>query len=517
KRIFLTGDLGRIGRDGRLELAGRRDFQEKIRGYRVDLTEIETVLASHARIKEAVVAAREKEDGEKYLLAYIVCAGSPPPTAGELRRFLLESLPEYMVPSDFITLTELPLTPTGKVDRKRLPAPEHTRPEMDDALISPRNALELRLAKMWEKLLNMRPVGIKDNFFELGGHSILAMRMVSRIEKLTGRTMPVTVLFEAPTVETLAELLVKDGWSPSRICLIPVQPGGSKPPLFYIPPAGMTVIGAADLSRYLGEDQPLYGLQPRGISGRKIEPHRSVEEMASCYIEEIRQVQPEGPYYLAGRCFGGVVAFEMAQQLLAQGQRTAFLGMIDTVFPPGYFRDFGQKKKERAAKPNGRETGSLRRYAGRLLYYLSERPRHLPRALYRKIKTVLKRAFRRTAAQTRKTCRKIYFYASRISLNPGKRRVYRVEVAQYHAKRAYAPSVYPGRITCFWPSEAEQRIARKRIGWQKLSTEMIESHVIPGDHYTMTFEPNVGVLAAALKKCLADAAVESRRRRDENG
>src|SRR5713226_1548702 len=328
-RLYRTGDLARYRSDGGIEFLGRMDQQVKVQGFRIELGEIESVLNKHSSVRHAVVSVREEAPGDKRLVAYLVPASKGFPSPADLRQWLSDRLPEYMVPSAFVVLETLPLTPNGKVDRKKLPAPAQGKIEANACGTTPRDMLEQQLVKIWEKILGVRPVGLTDNFFELGGHSLISVRLSSEIKKLTGRSLPLATLFQTPTVGQLARILRRDGWSPQWQSLVPIQPGGSRPPLYCVHGGGGNVLFYRDLARHLGSDYPFYGLQCRGLDGNGNCLTR-VEDMASAYLKEIRELQPEGPYYLGGFCMGGSIAFEMAQQLTKEGQRVALLAMFDS-------------------------------------------------------------------------------------------------------------------------------------------------------------------------------------------
>ncbi|MGA3164142.1 MAG: amino acid adenylation domain-containing protein [Verrucomicrobiota bacterium] len=327
-RMYKTGDLARYRPDGNIEFLGRADHQVKIRGFRIELGEIEAVLGQHPAVREAVVVAREDVPGEKRLVAYVVADS----TADELRRFLKDKLPEYMVPAVVVLLEALPVTPNGKVDRRALPAPDRSRPELEKAFVAPRDDLELQLTHIWEEVLGVRPVGVRDNFFELGGHSLLAVRLFALIEKRLGKKLPLTAVFQGATVEHLAGLLRQPATSGPQSSLVPLQPGGSKRSLFLVHPAGGHVFPYIHLAQLLGSDQPCYGLQARGLENGQ-DPHSRIEDMAAWYIQALQTVQPTGPYLLGGWSMGGVVAFEMAQQLHSQGQQVALLALLDGRIP----------------------------------------------------------------------------------------------------------------------------------------------------------------------------------------
>ncbi|MCX6046238.1 MAG: amino acid adenylation domain-containing protein, partial [Chloroflexi bacterium] len=360
QKLYKTGDLARYLPDGNLEYLGRRDHQVKLRGYRIELGEIEAVLAQHPAVREVAVLARTipaaGQAGDKQLVAYLLPVagetgrpgegekGRPgdrepdnstglPLNEGELRRYLQEKLPEYMVPSHFVVMDAFPLTANGKLDRTALPAP--SMGGSTQHFVPPRDGVEMKLATIWTTVLGLQQVGVRDNFFDSGGNSLLAVRLVTQIQQAFGKTLPLTALFQRGSVEQMAGLLRQnssaDELTPSSP-VAPIQAAGTKPPFFCVPGAGGYVIYLYQLARGLGSDQPFYGLQAAGLEGDQ-PPHTTVEEMATYYVEAMRTVQPEGPYYLGGHSLGGWVAFEMARQLQAQGQSVALVAIIDTPVP----------------------------------------------------------------------------------------------------------------------------------------------------------------------------------------
>src|SRR5262249_24031818 len=221
-RLYRTGDLVRWRPDGNLEFLGRVDELVKVRGFRIELGEIEAVLGQHPNVRHGVVLAREDVPGDKRMVGYVVPQQGPGPSVRELRRFLKERLPEYMVPSAFVTLTEMPLTVNGKADRKALPAPDLGRAERDGDFVSPRNAVEETVASVWAAVLRLGEVGIHDNFFELGGNSLLATQAVARLRESLGRELPLRALFEEPTVAGLARRI--GAWTePASSVAIPIR------------------------------------------------------------------------------------------------------------------------------------------------------------------------------------------------------------------------------------------------------------------------------------------------------
>ena len=330
-RLYRTGDLARWLPDGRIDWLGRIDHQVKVRGFRIELGEIESVLGEYAEVKQCVVMARQDSPGETRVVAYVVPHEGHVLQPGRIRRSLREQLPDYMVPAAVVQLNTLPLTPNGKVNRLALPPPGDEAPDELTATVRPRNRLELQLAAIWEQVLGVTPIGVRDNFFELGGHSLLALQIFGAIEQTFGQRLPMSLLLQAPTIELLAETLSLKGCTIPWDSLVAIQPRGTRPPIFVVPGVGGNVLVFARLAKQLGQEQPVYGLQARGLDG-EARPFTRVEEMAAHYVQEIRGVRPRGPYFIGGTCTGGVVAYEMAQQLVGQGERV-ILAMMESWHP----------------------------------------------------------------------------------------------------------------------------------------------------------------------------------------
>jgi amino acid adenylation domain-containing protein len=331
-RLYRTGDLARYRADGNIEFLGRMDHQVKIRGVRIELGEIEAVLSRHPAVKLCVVLAREDSPGDKRLVAYVEMQSGQRAAVNDLREHLRTTLPDFMLPSAFVILEKLPLTSNGKIDRRALPKAGLIVQERTDPYVAPRDTIEFQLVRLWSKVLGQRRVGTHDNFFDLGGHSLLAVRIVVEIEKLYKRRLLLATLLQAPTIAELAEVLRQENLSPRWSCLVPIRAGGSRPPLLLMHSHGGNVLEYYPLANSLDQDQPVYALQARGLDGRIIRNPR-VEEMASVYLDELKSLQPEGPYYLGGFCFGGLLALEAAQQLRAAGEEVALVLMIQTSHP----------------------------------------------------------------------------------------------------------------------------------------------------------------------------------------
>ena len=329
-RLYRTGDLARYRADGALELLGRLDDQLKVRGVRIEPGEVEVVLATHPAVKQTAVIARDD-----HLVAYIVARAGAVLTGSELKRFAQVRLPEYAVPDTVINIDALPLTASGKIARRSLPAPEraHLTPA---SVCGPRTMTEARLADLWADTLGLARVGIHDNFFDLGGHSLLAVRLFAAVERTFVRKLPLSALFEAPTVAQFAELLERP--TTRNPSLVPIQVSGRRPPFFCVHAVDGEVLVFGQLARHLGSDQPFYALHPGELEAGAQGPV-SVESLAAHYLNEIMTVAPDGPFLLGGYSSGGNVAYEMARQLSGQQHNVGLVALFDT--SAFYTRGFG--------------------------------------------------------------------------------------------------------------------------------------------------------------------------------
>ncbi len=322
-RMYRTGDLARWLPEGVIEYLGRNDFQVKLRGFRIELGEIEARLIEHSLVREAVVLAHEQR-----LAAYIVAPREI--DIDELRRSLGTTLPEHMVPSAYVRLDALPLTSSGKLDRKALPAPDGdaygTRTDEP-----PQGEVETLIARIWSELLGIERVGRHDNFFQLGGHSLLAVSLMERMRR-ESLAVDVRAVFTTPTLAALAAgVRREDDYGPLVVLRSAHR---AEAPLICVPGAGANVASFAALADAIGDSRPVYGLQPRGLDGTSL-PHSTVEAAAHVYLEAIDEVQPEGPLHLMGHSFGGWVVFEMAQRLRSAGRPVASLTIVDSDVPAG--------------------------------------------------------------------------------------------------------------------------------------------------------------------------------------
>ena len=332
-RLYKTGDWARYRSDGTIELIGRLDHQVKIRGFRIEPGEIETMLSYHPAVLRAVAVVREDTPGDKRLVVYVVPKHQQKPSVSDLRSYLKGKLPEYMLPSDFVLLASIPLTPNGKIDRRALPAPGLTRSSTETTYVAPASMVHYQLVQIWEDLLNVRPIGIQDNFFHLGGHSLLAANLINRIEQVFGKHVPLATLFARPTIEQLTDVLLGQEDSGSSSPLVAVQVHGTRRPFFFL--HGDYMGGpfyCFALARTLGADQPFYALEPYRFDDLQVLP--TLGDIVKAHIEVLRTVQPHGPYLLGGFCNGGLEAYEIARQLQTQGEQVDLLVLVDPAYPP---------------------------------------------------------------------------------------------------------------------------------------------------------------------------------------
>ncbi len=490
-RLYKTGDLVRYLPDGSIDFLGRLDHQIKLRGFRIELGEIEAILGQHAAVREALVIAHQDERGEKHLVAYVVPQQEQKVTSDELRGFLKEHVPEYMVPSDFMLLEAMPLTPNGKVDRRALPAPDLATRTAGETFVAPVLAVHQKLVEIWEDVLNVRPIGIKDNFFALGGHSLLAARMVDRIEQVFGKKLPLATFFAGATIEHLAAVLQDEQQvTDSRTPVVRVQAGGSRRPLFFLhgdwAGGGFYCI---DLSHDLGSDQPFYILEPYKFNDLLVPP--SFEAMATAHINSLRTVQPEGPYLLGGFCNGGLMAYEIARQLHAQGQKVDFLALIDPATPAPH------KWVRRAISTFGKLTHiDEDKQLDWFLWYLYTR---IP-AYRNKVKNskISSNAEQNGSGHGQVKAGLIRLKLASLAPAPEALR-YQWSGTYRYVAAGYLSGSYPGKITLFWSTEG----ASLNEKWcETIGVKEVEVQVIPGTHKGWKTE-NLHLLADRLKVSLS--------------
>jgi FkbH-like protein len=361
--------------------------------------------------------------------------------------------------------------------------------------VEPRTQTQRQLAGMWQRLLRADRIGIRDNYFELGGDSLQAVRLFSQVRKLTGKQLPLATLFEAPTVESLACIIEQNGWRPRWQSLVPIKASGSKPPFYCVHGVGGNILEYQDLAKYLDEDQPFYGIQAVGLDGKQ--PNVTVEEMAVHYIEEVTALQPRGPYYLGGSSFGGLVAYEMARQLYAQGERVALLALFDTN-APGYRKllptsTAWERRVHRIRLRVSLHWGNLKATErGQRFQYIREKARRWKNQL---IQGEVERAKRMHAS--------VRFVMNRLFWTKDIRAVNR---AGHWAAGDYVPKEYAGAATLFRATEQPRGIVPDRtLGWGPLVKGGLHIYDTPGHHGAIVREPRSKVLAAQFNESLRAA------------
>jgi amino acid adenylation domain-containing protein len=504
-RVYRSRDLGRHLPDGRIEYLGRTDFQLKIRGFRVEPQEIAAALLRYPAVKEAVVVGG-RDGHETSLTAYVVADREIGATASELQRFVSYILPGPMVPSAVVLLPAMPLTRSGKLDRRALPPPAGAEAAHRPA--EPlRTPTEVQLVHLWSELLGTTAIGRHDDFFELGGNSLLAIRLVSRIRKRWQVKVLLGTLIAARTVAKQARLLDAEADAQPAGHVVAIQPLGARPPIYMVHPGHGTVVCYLNLAGHLGPEQPFYGLQALDVE-KDLDPFISIEEMAARYVAALREARPAGPYLVGGWSFGGLVAFEMAQQLTRMGEQVPRLLMLDCSVPAiseemsqidtGLMRAF-------LLVTHAREAAELARkdpppYTAHDIAGL---------APDEQMGLLLDDLQRRDAMPLE---------IDRQTLQ----RYFDVRVARIYAMCRYVPRPYRGKVTMFRTSQPNLEIGLAEVrdiyeratrgdltyGWSAIVAEPIDIRHIPGHHESMINEPHVRDLARELRGCLDEVEQE---------
>ncbi|EJP86579.1 thioesterase domain-containing protein, partial [Bacillus cereus] len=334
QKLYKTGDIVRYLPNGNLEYIDRIDQQVKLRGFRIELGEIETILNQYSKIREGIVLVREDIPGDKRLVGYIIGDDLTADEVEKLSNYMSEQLPDYMVPSAFVLLEKIPLTINGKVDKEALPAPDMSLIKRTE-YIEPTTDIEKKLVEIWEELLGYSGISVYDNFFGIGGHSLLAVQLMSKIKKTFNVKIPLTVIFQSGTIAALAKQIDRNKIYKVNNSIVPLQPKGNKRPIFFVHPIGGHIISYFELAKYLGVKRPFYAFQSLGLESEET-ILTNIKEMANFYIKEMQNVQEEGPYIIGGWSFGGVVAFEMARQLVEKGIKVEAIILLDTWAPDIY-------------------------------------------------------------------------------------------------------------------------------------------------------------------------------------
>ena len=511
-RLYRTGDRVRWTSDGQLQYLGRLDHQVKLRGFRIELGEVEAALAAHPAVLDAVAIVREDEPGNPYLVAYVVLndrAAGPPASA--LAGALRERLPAFMVPSAIVALPAIPRTPNGKLDRAALPAPERSVAADDGSYVAPRSTIEHQFVQTWESLLAARPIGIRDDFFELGGHSLLAVRMLAEMERLTGRRLPLSALFESAKIEHLAIRLEKAMHDEPEPPYVVLNPNGRDTPIVFL--HGDVTGGGWYCRRLvplLGVDAPIYILPT--LRGTEPGSPASIEEMARHQLATVRTFQAQGPYRLIGYCAGGAIAFEMARLLAAGGETVERLVLIDSIAPNARFEKIAWLVSLVANLPG--RSGPLDRRAEilRKLVYYGSRVRTVTRWSRRErwqwmVRNVQARIPRLELAERgldpqSEAVMEASDFAAR-PMQPTLR-------FQARAVRAYIPSTYRGTLDLVVavdpsaPSTDADTLAASRRGWERVSKE-VRVHVVASSHVGIITD-QIALLAERLRECFVTSS-----------
>ena len=469
-RMYRTGDQARYRSDGNIELLGRFDDQVKVRGYRIELGEVEHVLLQHPAVRDCGAAVARFADGIPRLVACI-STKSKSLTSDDIRQFASKHLPSYMTPSNIFARESVPRTTSGKIDRKQI-AGFRDAGETKSIRTAPKNSIEAELVKIWSAFFPDQIVGTKDNFFDLGGHSLLALRMLRRIEVICRQKLSLSVFFHAQTIEALATYIHPDRAFSTWRSLVPLRTTGSRPPLFLIHGSGGNLLSYKPLLKSLREDQPAYGLQ---YSEGSFDPTRLpfIETLAAEFLQEVRQVQPHGPYYLLGHCAGGSIAYEMACQLAEKGEIAALVGLVD-VFAQPYKLRFPIRVERRVAL--------LKEHIHIILK---------DKARFSYLESKLQRVRREVTVKIRRT------------IAPETRNL---PIDLEEATLFFTPRRYSGTVHLFAsPDSATEYLdVPHDYGWSRLVSERVSVHHLPGNHLTLLDAPHVQVLSDVLTKLLGD-------------
>ncbi|MBI4624603.1 MAG: amino acid adenylation domain-containing protein [Verrucomicrobia bacterium] len=492
-RLYRTGDLVRWLPNGELEFLGRLDSQVKIRGFRVEPAEVEAALAAHPSVRESAVVVRAGSAGERSLVACVVARSQPAPTADDLRSFLQGKLPGYLVPAAFVFCDALPLTANGKVDRRALARLEGTMPAVRERkLIAPRCPVERGLVEIWEDILNVRPVGVTDKFFELGGHSLLAVRLLARIEKVFGKKLPLATVFQAATIGELAPIVRGKAEATAGTSLVEIQAHGRQPPLFLVHGVGGGMFwGYGNLARHLGDDQPLHAFKSRGLDG--LAEFETIEEMAAHYVADLRAFQPEGPYRIGGYCFGGNVAYEMARQLHAAGERVAVLVLMNCTPTSGSYA---------RVRVTPAWVGKFLRNLGVLLAAMARWDAQQRRAFLQwKWRTWKKKLQGARERWGRAAVTSAADEIVDLSAYPDEQR--RLWAAHIRGLQRHRTRPYEGCVVLF-RSRMHQLVCSfaADFGWGEFARGGVTVTIVPGAHESILEEPHVRVVAEELRACL---------------
>ena len=477
RKMYLTGDLGKILPNGNIQCFGRVDQQVKIRGYRIELGEIEQSLLSIEGIKSAIVVAKDD-----VLVAFIVLDCKLINDIDQIqlvRNHLATQLPNYLIPNIFHILENMPTTINDKIDRKAL-LDYKFNSENEEKYTAPRTEEESIIASIWKESLQIEYIDIYNNFFEMGGHSIKAVKVIIELEKITGKRFPLSALFEYSTVEKFAKLLRNDQEIASE-CLVPLKPTGNKTPLFIIHGAGLNVLNFVNLSNQFDEEQPVYGIQ--GTAKKYDKWYESIEAMAAHYIDAIVKINPTGPYALAGFSFGGVVAFEMTRQLRQQGKKVILTGLLDSYLDSSYYYEsFSQKKIIRYLDLTYKRLDFLKEM---LLSWKAFKMRINSKKEY-----LVKKHFKYKNTMTDQEALALEQFIEADSM-------VKTIVDRYHLKpQDIEVDLFRSK------DDLHYKLDPTHLGWKNAALKGVNIHNIPGNHLDILAPPNDKILAKMIQDIL---------------
>lgn len=469
--MYRTGDLGRMMPDYNMEFIGRKDNQVKIQGFRVELGEIESTLNNSGLISNAVVLAKADRHGTRQLVAYVVDNQNNETADETLKAYLKKTLPDYMVPAIWVKLDRLPLTPNGKIDRNALSIDDGFTPLNTD-IIGPETETERMLLNIWKDYFKKENIGVTSSFFEIGGHSLMAVQILSKLKKTTGKNFQLSILYKYPTVRSLAQFIDRETSDYNFKSLVAIKPSGSKSPLYIIHGDGLNVLNFSHLAKHVHREQPVYGLQALGLNGVD-EPIDNLPVIAYHYMQEILQHNPQGPYLLAGYSSGGYVAMEIRKQLIALGREVKMLIIFDTDAEKTEYKDWYSLLPKKAK-------------------------RHFPR-MVQALKFSINQMFRSKVLQEpvpveqKKDTREFY------------KLVQKIKSKHITAFRNYHLEPFDGKLYLYRAKISVHYVEYgKYLGWDKYAEKGVELFEIPGDHFSMLQPPHVAMLGDILQNNIDD-------------
>ncbi|CCH57118.1 amino acid adenylation domain protein [Fibrisoma limi BUZ 3] len=489
--LYRTGDLGFITNEGEVQCLGRTDYQIKIRGYRIEAGEIERIITAQPGVKEAVVIAREDRPNDQRLTAYAIMQHLLPDSAfnqevAKWKQALRAELPSFMIPVDYVQMTALPMTLNGKIDRKALPRPNaqaHTDEEPAKTAVT---ELEKLITTIWTEEIGIKDIGVTDDFFELGGHSLTAVHVMTRLEEVTGKRLPLSTLFEHPTIRQLASILESDKKATTWKSLVPIKPTGSKMPVYLIHGGGLHVLNFNSFAMHMDPEQPVFGLQAFGLHDGD-EPLDSMEAIAAFYVSEIMAQNPTGPYAIVGYSFGGYIAVEMARQLKRMGKEVKLLGMMDTDAQSSPYQLFESRTlKQKLMRQVVKSKSIFKSLLGQpwqTFTYQWQYFQQLLKSWSEPVSPIAEVPSEHLAQNLRRINEKHETAYKNYTMKPyeGKIHLFKAEIGPYFGK------------------------AFEYLGWEKFAMKGVELYHVSGNHLTMLLPPYdkgfARTLQDALNKC----------------